>query len=211
MLSVLPAEEPLGNLVAIPGEEVCFLVLVDGGQGVVAFELTAQNAAVSAARPDGLLQPGGTVGEACVITDPAATEQTTVTVTITASRNGFEQSEQRTIGIREMGDDREPLARPYLERWIAWLENAHPEFGISAATEWQPSYVQPVLIVSHLAFWSEEWEMVISWHNMIPPYDFTEIFLRHRFTESGYSAAFRIDSFQDQTDPRPIPPRDLIR
>jgi hypothetical protein len=209
VLTVLPAEDPVEARMAIPGEVVCFLVMVEGSSGEVELTVSAEGAEVSHIRPSARLQEG-TVGEVCVTPAPAAVE-TTSSVAITASGDGLDVTQERTIGIMPWTDDRRLEAQPYLERWVAWLESAHPDYGITADTEWQSTFVQPVLIVSHYAYWSDEWEMVISWHVMIPPDDFSEIFLRRRFTESGYSAAFRMDSFAEDSVPRQIPARDLIR
>ena len=43
--------------------------------------------------------------------------------------------------------------------------------------------------------------MPLSWHNMIAPYDWTEVYLRHRDTESKPSLDFKIDSDSGKTAP----------
>lgn len=45
--------------------------------------------------------------------------------------------------------------------------------------------------------------MKISWHNMIPPNDWTEVYLRHRGTESKPSLDFKIDSVSGKTAAHP--------
>ena len=57
------------------------------------------------------------------------------------------------------------------------------------------------LIVSHYLFFSEEWEMHVEWHIMVPPYDWAKIDLRHMFDEQetkdylgGYSSGQPINS-----------------
>jgi hypothetical protein len=44
---------------------------------------------------------------------------------------------------------------------------------------------------------SEEWEMGLGWHIMIPPYDWAQMYLRRRVVESAPSEAFQIDSRSD--------------
>jgi hypothetical protein len=45
---------------------------------------------------------------------------------------------------------------------------------------------------------------------MIAPSDWTEIQLRHRWTESVPSLAFRIDSVSGNTAPHPVDPPDVV-
>lgn len=62
--------------------------------------------------------------------------------------------------------------------------------------------VRPVwLVVTHYLFLSDEWEMGVSWHIMIPPSDWTRIYLRHRFDEMTPSLAFEISSRANATEP----------
>ena len=67
-----------------------------------------------------------------------------------------------------------------------------------------------LLVVSHYACWSEDWEATILWHNMIAPYDWTEIQMRHRWTESVPSLAFRIDSASGATAPQAVAPPEVV-
>ena len=67
-----------------------------------------------------------------------------------------------------------------------------------------------LLVVSHYAWWSDEWEMTIAWHNMIAPYDWSEVCLRHRGTESSPSLAFKVDSVSGGTEPYAIEPPEVV-
>jgi hypothetical protein len=60
------------------------------------------------------------------------------------------------------------------------------------------------LIVAHYLFFSEEWEMHLEWHIMIPPYDWARIDLRKRITEIKPSYAFEISSISANSEPIPI-------
>jgi hypothetical protein len=77
--------------------------------------------------------------------------------------------------------------------WIEWLAAAHPELGITADTEWKPVFVSTLLVVSHYSYWSEDWEVTVAWHNMIPPDDWTEVHLRRRGVDTAPSLAWRRD------------------
>jgi hypothetical protein len=53
--------------------------------------------------------------------------------------------------------------------------------------------------------------MHVSWHVMIPPYDWTQIELRRRFAEIAPSYAFKIDSRSDENAvPYAIEPPDEV-
>lgn len=52
--------------------------------------------------------------------------------------------------------------------------------------------------------------MPLSWHNMIAPYDWTEVYLRHRDTESKPSLDFKIDSVSGKTAPHAETPPDAV-
>jgi hypothetical protein len=108
-------------------------------------------------------------------------------------------------------DDRAAQARPYFDMWIDWLAANHPEFGIAKTTEWESSYVLALLIVSHYSYFSADWEIKVSWHVMIAPDDFTEIYMRHRGTDTTWTHAFRMDSFTNKTAPSEITPDLFMR
>jgi hypothetical protein len=61
-------------------------------------------------------------------------------------------------------------------------------------------------------FVSEEWELVVWWHVMIPPYDWTRMYLRHRFTEAVPSFAAEISSRAGGDAPHTmLPPEEAWR
>lgn len=200
-LTVLPDEDPVEARVAIPGEKVSFLVTVapaGANQDPVQISATAVGATVTSVR-SAQLKPG-VVAEVWLVPDPTETDAV-VSTTITASRGSVVQTASRTIKIMPMADERAADARPYFDMWVAWLAANHPELGITATTKWEPTFVSTFLVVSHYAYYSDEWEMKISWHNMIPPYDWSEVYLRHRDTETKPSLDFKIDSVSGKTAP----------
>jgi hypothetical protein len=212
-VEVFPADEPSAVRMAIPGSGYCFLVRVtetgEASGDPVTIDATATSAAVAKIVPSQLAP--GVVGEVWVIADPATTE-VTGSVTITATRDALTREVTRTLPVFPMADERAADAQPHFDAWIAWLATARPELGITAATTWEPVFVSTLLVVSHYSYWSEDWEVTIAWHNMIPPDDWSDVFLRRRGEETGYSLAFRQDSMVGQTEPREIePPVELVR
>ena len=112
----------------------------------------------------------------------------------------------------QQADERAADAQPYFDRGVTWLATAHPELGITADTAWEPIFVSTLLVVSHYSFWSAGWEMTIAWHNMIAPYDWTEVHLRQRGVDMAPSLAFRIDSVSESTEPHEVaPPEAVVR
>ena len=66
--------------------------------------------------------------------------------------------------------------------------------------------------MSHYAYYSDQWELTVAWHNMIPPYDWTEIHLRRRGTEAAPGIAYRQESMKGATEPQPVtPPETPVR
>ena len=117
-------------------------------------------------------------------------------VTVRAERG----SEYREVDVpitltSEEEDLLGPTAAEMRDRFIPWLAENQPELGIDETTVWEGTIVKPHwLVVSHYLFFSDEWEMHVSWHIMIAPYDWARIELRRRFEETLPSLAFEIPS-----------------
>jgi len=146
----------------------------------------------------------GQVAEVTVTPSEASIEET-ITVTITGERQGITQTETVTIEVILGEDDLGETASRMRDMFIPWLTANHPELGITTETEWTGTIVNPrILVVMHYIFISDEWEIYITWHVMIPPYDWTRIHLRHRYTEQRPSKAYEISSVTAQEEPQPI-------
>ena len=137
-----------------------------------------------------------------------------VTITIQGEREGLKKTETVTFEVIEAEDREEtlgPQAAELRDKFIQWLSTAHPELGITSRTDWTGTVVNPmILVVMHYIFWSEDWEMYVTWHVMIPPYDWARIYLRHRFNATAPSYAFEISSVQGQTEPMAIEVPDWV-
>jgi hypothetical protein len=215
-VTVLPAEEPPEARPAIPGERVCFLVLVDDRDtqdGEITFAATGDGVTIESV-PQTVPAPGE-VAELWVTIGPhEGTSEKIANVELTVTHGGADPVdwvETRSIIVFPETDHRAQIAEQYFDFWIDWLASERPELGIDETTEWESTFVSMLLIVSKYAYWSEEWEMVVAWHEMIPPDDFTEVYLRRRDSEAGYSLAFRQDSFSGSSAVHEITPSDLIR
>ncbi|SCP94955.1 hypothetical protein [Anaerobium acetethylicum] len=126
----------------------------------------------------------------------------TVKLTVSGSRNGFTDQKSVTFQVIDGEDDRQKYASELRDKFAVWLEANHPELGITYGMEWAGTMVSPQwLVVSHYLFFSDEWEMHVEWHIMIPPHDWARIDLRHRFDESKPSSAFEISSLDAGSDP----------
>ena len=65
--------------------------------------------------------------------------------------------------------------------FINYLMVNHPEFEIDETVTWTTILNAPqILIVEHFLFMSESWEMELSRHVMIAPYDWVKVYLRPR-------------------------------
>jgi predicted secreted protein len=144
-------------------------------------------------------------GEPIIEPNEPLVEEKSITVTIMAKRAGVQREQTVTVNTTQGEDDLAELASTYRDRFIPWLAENYPEFGITEETEWVGTIVRPhILVVMYYLFFSEEWEMGLRWHVMIPPYDFAEIYLRKRDTNLSSIHAFKIFSLDAQDEPQVV-------
>ena len=123
-------------------------------------------------------------------------EEAEAAVTIAATAAGASSEVIRTVTVLPWPDDRAEQARETLALFAGWLGENRPELGVAEEIELTGSLTAPLLlVVSHYTFWSDDWEMGLSWHVMMPPDDFAELYLRPR-GELAPTMAFRIGSWQ---------------
>ena len=143
----------------------------------------------------------GEVAEVVVIPAQASIGKR-IKVTVTGTRGTATDEKVFSFEVAEGEDDRQEYAEELLDKFVSWLATNHTELGITENTAWNGTMVSPVwLVVSHYLFFSEEWELHIGWHIMVPPYDWARIDLRHRFDELAPSYAFEISSLDANSDP----------
>jgi hypothetical protein len=201
-INVTP-EQLKGDSVA--GQHCVFLVTItdEGQQGQLPVRISAKapGAQVVIYQQD-IVE--GQVAEVVVIPAQASIGKT-IKVTITGTQGNLTDKKVVSFEVAEGEDDRQEYAGELLNRFVSWLATNHTELGITADTAWNGTMVSPVwLVVSHYLFFSEEWELHIEWHIMIPPDDWARIDLRHRFDELEPSYAFEISSVNATGGPVPI-------
>jgi len=90
---------------------------------------------------------------------------------------------------------------------INWLENEHPEFGSFTGENCYAYITYPGhLVVEHWTFLYENWEMRICYHVMIPPYDWSMLYLRkHGEVDTFFTAKRESDgtTYEIPTDDYP--------
>jgi len=196
--------EELSFKYSIAGQHFVFLVTItdEGQEGQLPVRISAKapGAEVVIYQED-IFE--GQVAEVVVIPTQKSIGKT-IKVTITGSQGNLTDKKVVSFKVVEGEDDRQEYAGELLDKFVSWLATNHPELGITDDTAWNGTMVSPVwLVVSHYLFFSEEWEVHISWHIMIPPYDWAKIDLRHRFDELEPSYAFEISSLNATSEPVP--------
>lgn len=200
---------------SVPGQRCVFLVTMDEGEdgagGPVALSVTTE-AGSAEVTPETMLP--GDVAEVWLVPDPG-TPPRTIAFTVTGRRGTEVERAQGTLHVLDdmpgVDEERAVHAAVVRDRFAPWLAEAHPELGIDPETEWRGTIVTPqILVVMHYLFFSEEWEMHVAWHVMIPPHDWARIDLRHRFDETVPSRAFEISSWQNETEPIEIDPPEAL-
>ena len=153
------------------------------------------------------------------ITAPAVAEPNEVelTLTITGTRDGVTQSATRTIVAMPGSDDREEQAREILAFFLEWLAEEHPDMGLDPDSELDGALVAPrLLVVSHYMFENAEYELGISWHVMVAPDDWAELYIRP-VDEFAPTEAFRLSSWSTAIQGGDIeftevdPPAEVVR
>ena len=197
---------------SLAGQYIVFLVTVSN----VSTQFEASEVKISAVANSSavLVQPTaiseGQVAEVSVVPSVAAVGKN-VTLEVTAQYRGAVQSRVVNFSVARGEDYLSEYARQLRDRFVQWLETAHPELGITNQTQWQGTIVSPVwLVVSHYLFFSKDWEMHVYWHIMIPPYDWARIDLRHRYTELTPSLSFEISSVNSTLTPVQINPPESV-
>ncbi len=211
---------------SIVGQRIVLLATITDDEtrpwptGPAFISATVEGALVTVTPP--LLAPGR-VAEITVIPQQRKTdgaqlivdgdEGWSVEVAVTAERWGLKQTVK--VPITVVSDEPDlvgPAAAEVRDMFIPWLAENHPELGIGPGTKWVGTIVTPhILVVTHYLCFSDEWEMHVFWHVMIPPYDWARIELRRRFQETVPSLAFEIPSRSAaQPQVRSIEPSDSL-
>jgi hypothetical protein len=184
------------------------LIDTDPAAGPVSLTAIASDASVTLSSEQ---IRAGLIVEASVTPYGVETDST-VLVILKGERLGVRDRVERTLPVVPMTVDREADALKIRDLFLPWLIREHPEFGITAGTKWTGALSgAQLLVVSHYLYFSPEWELGVEWHVMIAPYDWANVYLRHRFTEIAPSFGARIDSVSDSTPVHEVPPPAEVR
>jgi hypothetical protein len=196
----------------IPGAPLMLLLTLVGGEEAT-LSVTGDGAEVTVA-PERI--GAGQVAEVTVVASPTD-EEIEAGVTIVATADGGSSQVTRTFTVLPWPDDRGEQAREILALFAGWLGENRPELGIAEEIAVAGSFTAPLLlVVSHYTFWTDEWEMGLSWHVMVPPDDFAELYLRPR-EELTPTMAFRLGSWQTALETGAVditevpPPPEVVR
>jgi len=212
-VKVVSRPASFGDIVySIPGQKCLFLVTVEENQTGTALKPVS----LSVKSPDcevtvfpESITPGQ-VAELSVMPTQNNIGKN-VTVTLQAERQGLKQIKTITTEVIEVENTLEPEAASMREKFTYWLSENYPELGITNNATWMGTIVNPrILVVMHYMFLSENWEMYVTWHIMIPPYDWARIYLRHRYNQTAPTYAFEISSVQGQAQPQTIEVPDWV-
>ncbi|MDO8361317.1 MAG: hypothetical protein Q7V88_00325 [Actinomycetota bacterium] len=182
----------------IPGERPLALV-TSGDQEGERVELTAVislDGGTVALRPASI--GAGEVSEVWVDL-PSTDTETPFTVTVTGTRGTTEHTVIIDATAIPGADDLAPMADQiigvFLDELGGTVEGLPPEVaGLARGTP-----VAGLLVVSHYAWFTDEYEVGLSWHIMIAPDDWAEIYLRPR-DQLQPTRAFRLDSWSTALD-----------
>lgn len=136
----------------------------------------------------------GEIAEVAITAAPVV-DEVDATLTVTATRGDVEHIDERQVFVMPGEDDREPIARDLLAVFAEWLEQNQPALGIAPETVFEGGLVAPrLLVVSHYLFENDEYELGISWHIMVPPDDWSELYIRPKDSLTP-ARAFRLSSW----------------
>ncbi len=153
--------------------------------------------------------PAITAGQVCEVTiDPSVSALgTTVGAFITGTQGTQHDDETPTIAVIPGTDTRAATAAGLRDKFVTWLAANRADLGITAATTWDGTIVEPDLPTpAHYLYFSDDWEMGLAWSTSSPPNDWALMYLRRRFQELAPSYGLEIDSVSSGHAPAPIGP-----
>ncbi len=85
------------------------------------------------------------------------------------------------LNVWEWEGSQQEQAYEKLAPFITYFSQNKPDFNINSNTPWEISCNDAgLLVVEHYLLKTETWELELSWHVMIPPYDWVNVYLRPR-------------------------------
>lgn len=125
---------------------------------------------------------------------PAVDRDVPFTVTVTATRGSDEVSVSidatAVPGVDDMADTAGQIAQVFLDA----MADEVPGLPSTAAELTLGTPVAGLLVVTHYAWFTPEYEVGLAWHIMVAPDDFAELYVRPR-SELAPARAFRLGSW----------------
>ncbi len=175
-------EAPYTYIRSYPGGGGVLLLSItpsDGFAGNVFLTISAQTS-LNAQLDRDVLNDSIRVAEITIVPSEQATiewHQIELTTTHAGETQGLtfdvEMFHWSSANIADAEAKRDPL--------LEWVENNYPELGSLSDQEWYGYFTYPqIWVVEHWTFLSEDWELRICYHVMIPPHDWSMLRLRPR-------------------------------
>jgi hypothetical protein len=182
---VIPGERPLAIVEILDGEDPVALT----GSG--SLEPSGQAVDVTFLPPS--VEPGGVAEVWAEV--PDVTDEELLTVTVTGRRGSVEEQLTITTPVVPFTDELEATALDIAEVFLTGLTDgtvALPEDrnGLTGGTP----VASQLLVVSHYAWFTDELEVGLSWHIMVAPDDWAELYVRPR-DQARPAAAYRLSSW----------------
>ena len=180
----------------IPGENLVLLASVSDTEAPASEVALAVEAIAGEVGVDPDRVTAGEVAEVTYVANPISGEQEQpITVTITASRGSQSRTHEISTVVVPWEDTLAATASDILAVFRPWLAANRPDLGINEETEFEGTFVAPnLLVVSHYAYFNQDWELGLSWHIMVAPDDWAQLYLRPRSVMSP-TQAFQLDSW----------------
>jgi hypothetical protein len=103
------------------------------------------------------------------------------TVDIVATHAGDTQTVSLQVEVMIWDGTPDEFVVPKLAQLVSWVNAEHPEFGgLPNMGSFIYATYPYILIVEHWTFLNDDWEMRMCFHVMIPPYDWSKLWLRRR-------------------------------
>jgi hypothetical protein len=136
----------------------------------------------------------GETAEVWVVPGTGIGDGTMLDLIIQGRRGETVETATLSYTVYDWEDDRGEYAGELLELFLTWLEENRPDLGLGTGTPFTGSMVAPeLMVVSHYLYLTDDWELGLTWHVMIPPDDFSGLYLRPR-TGPAPTIAFRLAS-----------------
>jgi hypothetical protein len=165
----------------IPGERLILLVSIGEGAAEGPVDL-----GVEASWCAGTVEPSRIAGDevaevSCVVAPVSGNDEVPVSLVVTGRRGSVERRHEVSTVIVPWEDTISDTAGAILGVFVPWLAERHPDLGISESTSFDGTVVAPMLlVVTHYAYFGDDWEIGLSWHIMVAPQDWAQIYLRPR-------------------------------